>query len=70
VNAIHRPRASGGKCKELRPNYAQALQYLGEAYVLLGEINKARALHARLQPLDPQMAQLLASAIDQGGAIW
>jgi tetratricopeptide (TPR) repeat protein len=48
-----------------RPNYAQALEYLGEAYVQLGKLDEARAIHARLQPLDPKEARELAQAIDK-----
>lgn len=54
----------------LRPHYPQALEYLGEAYVLLGRIGDARALHARLKPLDAGLAQQLASAIDTGTGNW
>ncbi len=48
-----------------RPNYAQALEYLGEAYVELGRLDEARAVHARLQPLDAQEARELAKAIEK-----
>jgi len=47
----------------LRPNYSQALEYLGEAYVEMGRLDDARAVHARLQPLDPREADELAQAI-------
>jgi tetratricopeptide (TPR) repeat protein len=48
-----------------RPNYAQALEYLGEAYVQLGQLDDARAIHARLQPLDAKEARELAQAIEK-----
>lgn len=48
-----------------RPNYAQALEYLGEAYVQLGKLDEARAIHTRLQPLDAKEARELAQAIDK-----
>ena len=48
-----------------RPNYAQALEYLGEAYVQMGQLDDARAIHARLQPLDAREARELAQAIDK-----
>ena len=48
-----------------RPHYAQALEYLGEAYVELGRLDEARAVHARLQPLDPREARELAKAIEK-----
>jgi Flp pilus assembly protein TadD len=47
----------------LRPNYPQALEYLGQAYVEMGRLDDARAVHARLQPLDPREADELAQAI-------
>jgi len=47
----------------LRPNYPQALEYLGHAYVEMGRLDAARAVHARLQPLDPREADELAQAI-------
>jgi tetratricopeptide (TPR) repeat protein len=48
-----------------RPQYAQALEYLGEAYVQMGRLDEARAIHARLQPLDAREARELAKAIDK-----
>ena len=48
-----------------RPNYAQALEYLGEAYVQLGQLDEARKIHARLQPLDAKEAKELAQAIEK-----
>jgi tetratricopeptide (TPR) repeat protein len=48
-----------------RPNYAQALEYLGEAYVQMGRLDDARAIHGRLQPLDAGEARELAKAIDK-----
>ena len=47
----------------LRPNYPQALEYLGHAYVEMGRLDDARAVHARLLPLDPREAHELAQAI-------
>jgi tetratricopeptide (TPR) repeat protein len=54
----------------LRPHYPQALEYLGEAYVRTGHIDKARALLARLQPLDARLAERLEGAIDSRSAKW
>jgi tetratricopeptide (TPR) repeat protein len=48
-----------------RPHYAQALEYLGEAYVQMGRLDDARAIHARLQPLDAREARELAKAIEK-----
>jgi Flp pilus assembly protein TadD len=47
----------------LRPNYPQALEYLGHAYVEMGRLDDARAVLARLRPLDPREADELAQAI-------
>jgi tetratricopeptide (TPR) repeat protein len=48
---------------KLRPDYPQALEYLGETYVELGRLDDARAVLARLQPLDAQLATRLATSI-------
>jgi cytochrome c-type biogenesis protein CcmH/NrfG len=48
-----------------RPKYAQALEYLGEAYVQMGRLDEARAIHTRLQPLDAREARELAKAIEK-----
>lgn len=47
----------------LRPDYPQALEYLGHAYVAMGRLDDARAVLARLRPLDPAEANELADAI-------
>jgi tetratricopeptide (TPR) repeat protein len=47
----------------LRPDYAQALEYLGEAYVAMGQLDQARATLAKLEPLDDALGRQLASAI-------
>jgi len=54
----------------LRPNYVQALEYLGEAYVAMGRTDKARAVLARLQPLDQHQAKTLDQAISAGSTDW
>ena len=46
-----------------RPEYPQALEYLGEAYVQLGPLKDARDVLARLRPLDAREADELARAI-------
>jgi hypothetical protein len=43
--------------------YLEALEYLGHAYVEMGRLEDARAVHGRLQPLDPREAGELAQAI-------
>lgn len=47
----------------LRPNYPQALEYLGETYVELGRLDDARRVLARLEPLDRALGERLASSI-------
>ncbi|HEY8518102.1 MAG TPA: tetratricopeptide repeat protein [Candidatus Binatia bacterium] len=47
----------------LRPDYPQALEYLGETYVMMGEFKKAEDVLARLRPLDAKLAAQLAHAI-------
>ena len=49
----------------LRPDYPQALEYLGHAYVAMGRFDDARAVLARLRPLDPREADELDAAITQ-----
>ena len=49
----------------LRPDYPQALEYLGEAYAEAGRLDEARAILARLRPLDPKGADELAEAIQR-----
>ena len=50
----------------MRPDFAEALEYLGEAYVKLGRLDDARRMLDRLKPLDPARARELAEAIDKG----
>ena len=47
----------------LRPDYPEALEYLGEAYVQMGRIADAQAVLDRLRPIDPKEAEELAQAI-------
>jgi Flp pilus assembly protein TadD len=47
----------------LRPDYPQALEYLGEAYVQMGKLDEARAVLERLRALDPREADELSEAI-------
>ncbi|HZR83485.1 MAG TPA: tetratricopeptide repeat protein [Candidatus Binatia bacterium] len=49
---------------KLRPAYPQALEYLGETYVMMGRYGSARKVLARLRPLDRQLAAQLQSSID------
>jgi tetratricopeptide (TPR) repeat protein len=50
---------------KLRPDYAEALEYLGEAYVKMGKLDEARAVLARLEPLDKKEAAELREAIEK-----
>jgi tetratricopeptide (TPR) repeat protein len=50
---------------KLRPNYAEALEYLGEAYVKMGNLDDARVVLGRLEPLDKKEAAELRAAIDK-----
>ena len=50
---------------KLRPDYAEALEYLGEAYVKMGKLDEARAVLGRLEPLDKKEAAELRAAIDK-----
>ena len=52
----------------LRPDYPEALEYLGEAYVKLGRLEHARRVLDRLEPLDAGRAAELADAL-RGAAI-
>jgi tetratricopeptide (TPR) repeat protein len=49
----------------LRPNFPEALEYLGEAYVKMGRLEDARRMLERLRPLDAARAQELAEVIQQ-----
>ena len=50
---------------KLRPDYAEALEYLGEAYVKMGKLDEARAVLGRLEPLDKKEAAELRAAIEK-----
>ena len=50
----------------LRPAFPEALEYLGEAYVMMGRPDDARRVLDRLKPLDAARAKELAEAIDKG----
>jgi len=62
--------AAYDKALQLRPNFPLAMQYLGELYVDLGQMNNARALLAKLRGLDEANANKLAEAIAIGSAKW
>ena len=49
-----------------KPNFPEALEYLGEAYVKLGRMDDARKILERLKPLDAGRAGELAEAIAKG----
>jgi tetratricopeptide (TPR) repeat protein len=49
----------------LRPDFPEALAYLGEAYLALGRLEDARRLVDRLRVLDAARARELAEVIDR-----
>lgn len=50
----------------LRPNFPDALEYLGETYVKMGKLDDAKAILARLTPMDAARAKELDAAIRNG----
>jgi tetratricopeptide (TPR) repeat protein len=50
----------------LRPNFPEALEYLGEAYVKMGQVDDAKRVLDQLRPLDAPRAQELAEVIEKG----
>ena len=50
----------------LRPNFPDALEYLGEAFVKMGKLDDAKAILARLNPVDAARAKELDQAIRNG----
>lgn len=49
----------------LRPQFPEALEYLGEAYVEMGRLDDARRVLGRLRALDIERAQELAEVIEK-----
>ena len=49
---------------ELKPNYAFAIEYQGEAYLEIGEFSRAKFNYLRLYALDMTLAAKLRAAID------
>ncbi len=49
----------------LRPDFPEALEYLGEAYVKMGRLDDARRILNRLRPLDAHRADELAEEISK-----
>lgn len=54
----------------LRPDYPLALQYLGELYVDMGEVDRARRIQAKLWQIDRDHAETLGAAIVAGSGVW
>lgn len=50
----------------LHPDFPEALEYLGEAYVEMGRLEEARRVLGRLRALDAGRANELAEAIEKG----
>jgi tetratricopeptide (TPR) repeat protein len=51
----------------LRPDYPQALEYLGETYVQMGKLDQAKGVVERLRTLDPDEADELEETIARAG---
>jgi cytochrome c-type biogenesis protein CcmH/NrfG len=49
----------------LQPDFPEALEYLGEAFVKMGRLEDARRVLDRLRDLDPPRARELADEIDR-----
>ena len=49
----------------LRPDFPEALEYLGEAYVKMGRLDDARRVRRRLRQLDTAKADELAEEIEK-----
>ena len=61
---LKRAFAAYSKCLALEPEYEEAHEYLGEAYVMSGEIAKAKEQLAWLRSRDSKEAAELAARID------
>jgi tetratricopeptide (TPR) repeat protein len=57
-----------GEALRLRPDFPEALEYLGEVYAGLGRLDDARRVLERLRPLDARRAGELAEAIGRASA--
>jgi len=55
--------AAYDRALKLRPDFPEALEYLGEAYVQMGRLDDARRVLDRLRPLDRGRADELAEEI-------
>ena len=54
----------------LRPNYPQALEYLGEAYVQMGKRDEAGRILDQPRPLEQVQAAALERALGGNGSGW
>jgi len=61
---LKRSFAAYAKCLEIEPEYAQAHEYLGEAYLMSGEVPKAKEQLAWLQSRKAAEADQLAPKIE------
>lgn len=56
--------AAYDRALEIKPAYAEAIEYRGEAYLGLGRVKDAARSYRRLVQLDPEKADLLWSAME------
>jgi len=56
--------AAYNRSLEINPRYGNAIEYRGETYLALGELNKARLAYVALLRIDPGLAKELLSAIE------
>jgi Flp pilus assembly protein TadD len=57
-----------GQALRLRPDFPQAIEYLGETYALMGKREEAQQMLDRLRPLDANLAAQLERAMKGGGS--
>ena len=52
----------------LRPQFPQAMEYLGETYVYMGKRAEAQRMLDQLRPVDPKLAAQLETTMNGGGS--
>jgi tetratricopeptide (TPR) repeat protein len=68
-SALNRERALRhyNRALELKPDLARAYMYRGVLLAQMGDLTRARADHARLLALDPQLAAMLERVLSGDG---